>query len=241
MKNPKNLPLDLLKELSKVYSKFVSKYHVIQNEDVILSFTDMDKESTYHFRILSHSLSKGDLILNVEHSPKSSKETVSYNRNVALSQLSKVMENWDHLVNDTNRYISLIDPIQKSWEDDFYSKFELVDVDKDGVYDTERILILDEHLTNVSKMLEESKTEENESTINEIQDEISDLKPRLTNTSKENVVKRVSTIYAKIAKISTPLLKKLMTELTKKGIDKITTSAIEKGGEIIEVLGNAIT
>lgn len=233
----KDIPISIHKILEPFIAKIGSTIIIQKEPDSLINIIDKDQDSDFYFKIISYSYST----YSIEKKP-TSKHNNGVSKNLIVD---------DSIVDALSEWISIIeiyettptyldDPILKSFEEEFYADFEILDEDKDKPLENEKILLLDEYLENLVKGLEVHKTEENKNKIQEIQENIILLQENLTNNTRQEIAEKVSKIFAKIKKLGTKYLKEFITEGTKQLISKGVKFLIEHGPNIIEEIGKNI-
>ena len=125
--------------------------------------------------------------------------------------------------NDT--ILSPNEKILKSYEEEFYTEFEIVDDDAwDKPFNLQQQLYLDKYLEIIEESLELQQDDE---TIKPILLETKELRNNLTNETKKSAIKKFSKILSKIRKHGLKLLKEIYTEAKKEIIKRIIDGSLD--------------
>lgn len=233
----KDIPIKVLEILEPFVLKKDKHFEIDYNSNALLKFIDTETDSDFYFEI--NKFEKEIITLIVKPTNRSTINESSININ--SKDLGTYFENWIKILESYNNVKSVFDdPILKSFEEEYYTDFEILEEDKDKPLENDKILLLDDYLENLVKGLEVHKTEVNKSKIEEIQENIIILQENLTNNSRQEIAVKISKIFAKIKKLGTKYLKEFITEGTKQLISKGVKLLIEHGPNIIEELGKHI-
>ncbi|MBB1150474.1 hypothetical protein H4K35_10155 [Myroides sp. NP-2] len=240
MRKKKDLPLVILKSLEPYVNLIGEKFEVVDPKDNLLKVIDIDSESSFHFTIVRYQLSNGGTYqFYMERAPKNDKNNGVYGTWLEISELSKQFESWTNILDEYEEVNSFFDdPIVKSFSEEFYTEFEIVDEDADKIpFNTKQILILDNYLNKVDETLSHYITEGNSSDVNDIKEEILLLRENLTKKSKKWVVSKLSKIWAKIAKQGTVFIREFLSEskkeLIKQGVKGLIGYVKENGQDLL--------
>ncbi|MBV5283421.1 MAG: hypothetical protein JZU53_13430 [Paludibacter sp.] len=240
MRKKKDLPLSILKSLEPFVDLKGEKFEVVDPKDNLLKVIDKDPNSAFHFTIEKYQKSNNDpFIFLVKRTPKSIDEIGTDQNWFEASAINGQFNDWLILLNEYDTVKSFFDdPIIKSFQEEFYTEFELIDVDVDrSPFKTSQILMLDSYLEAVDNRLNEFITENNSCEIADIKADINLLRNNLTSKSKKWVVKELTTIWAKIAKQGTIFIREFLTEskkeIIKQGVKGILEFVIENGANLL--------
>jgi hypothetical protein len=240
MRKKKDLPLIILKTLQPYVNLRGDKFEALDPKDKLLKVVDQETESEFHFIIEEYKkVQGGKFQFLMSRSPKSQNEVEIYKTWVDISQLEPQFKMWLNLLDEYENVTSFFDdPIVKSFRDEYFAEFEIIDEDAEIMpLNTKQILLLDTYLENIDNRLGDYSTDSNSGEITEIQEEIVELRENLTNKSKKWVVKKLSKIWAKIAKQGTKFIKEFLTdskkEATKQGVKGLIEFAKENGSDLL--------
>ncbi len=240
MRKKKDLPLVILKSLEPFVNLRGDKFEVIEPKQNLLHVIDKEIDSSFHFIIEKYQKQgNGNFQFLMKRSPKSHNENGEYQTWVEIAHLSKQFESWIKLLDEYDTVNSFFDdPIIKSFEEEFFAEFELIE-DEADIYplNTNQILMLDSHLENIENKLSDFTTPKNASNIEDIKSEITELRENLTTKSKKWVVKKLTTVWAKIAKQGTKFIKSFLAESNKQiivqGVKGLIEFVKENGTDLI--------
>jgi hypothetical protein len=231
----KDLPLSVLKTLEPFVSLHGDSYIRIEDEKCLIKFIDNDKDSDFYFAI---NRFKDDKLI-ITYKPFSSNSTEASGIEISPNDVNNHFKVWIKILNDYSSTKSVYDdPILKSFEEEFFAEFEIIDEDKYKPLENDKIFLLDEYLENLVGGLEKHKTEVNENKIIEIQSDIILLQENLTNSNRQEIAQKISKIFAKIKKLGIKYFKEFITEGTKQIISNSVKYIIENGPKIIDNINN---
>lgn len=165
-----------------------------------------------------------------------SKLTTDNNRTwIEIKQLDRVFNSWVNLLKNYGKIDSFYDdPILKSFADDYYAEFEIIEEDAEiKPLKPKQILLLDKYLENVENSIEKFETETNKSELQVIKKEVSELRTNLTSKPKAWVIRNLSKIWAKLTKQGTQFLKEFVSETKKQAIKEGVKFIIEQGTNLL--------
>lgn len=231
MAKKKDIPLVVHEILEPFVLKKGEHFTIDYNSNALLKFIDTEIDSDFNFEINKF---EGDVItLIIKPIDKSTIEE----RGVKISSksLGTYFNNWITILEQYQKIKSVFDdPILKSFQEEYFAEFEILEDEKEKPLENNQILLLDEYLENLNLGLEKHKTELNKIKIDEIQSEINALQENLTSQNKLEIAKKFSKILARIKKLGTTFLKEFITEGKKQIISKGIKFLIEHGPNIIE-------
>jgi len=230
MRNKKEIPLVVLKALEPYVNLKGEKFEILDPKDHLLKAIDKDLSSNFHFTIEKYQKAQNrSFLLWITQSPKNEQDNRDYQYCVEISGLSVKFEAWLELLAGFDAVNSFFDdPIIKSFQEEYYAEFEIIDDDAETrPFETKKILLLDEYLEDADNKLTEFRNEQNAIYVDDIQLDIILLRESLTTRSKKWVVTRFSYICAKIAKQGTKFIKELLSEAKKEGLKQGIKALIE--------------
>uniref|UniRef100_UPI0040483ED6 hypothetical protein n=1 Tax=Roseivirga sp. TaxID=1964215 RepID=UPI0040483ED6 len=230
MRKKKDLPLIILKALQPFVKLKGEKFEAHDPKENLLKVIDIEPDSTFHFIIESYKKDAShNFLFLMSRSPISVNDNGIHKTWIAISHLQNQFETWLNLLDEYENVESFFDdPILKSFEEEFFTEFEIIDKDAEvNPFNTTQILLLDNYLEDVENRLSKFECEANLTDIKEIKDNINYLRESLTTKSKKWVIKNLSSIWAKIAKQGTPFIKEFLTETKKEVIKQSIKGLIE--------------
>jgi hypothetical protein len=240
MRKKKDLPLVTLKALEPYVDLKGDKFEVIEPKENLLKVIDKDVDSDFHFTIEKYKKNNNSSFqFLMTRIPKSVNDNGVYQNWVDISSLGGQFDAWLKLLSEyetTNSFFD--DPIAKSFREEFFAEFEIVDEDADiSPLNTKQILLLDSYLDSVEAKLSEYTTDQNSQDLQEIKEDIFQLKENLTRKSKKWVISKLTNIWAKIAKQGTKFIKEFLNEskkeLIKQGVKGIIDYVKENGQDLL--------
>jgi hypothetical protein len=215
----KKVPLQVHEFMEPYLDKKGENFQSIEPDGFMLRFIDSDPDSDFYFNIEQYKLDR-EFQLLVDFKPLNKQSLTNRRTWIKAQDLQSNFSNWLKLLEGYDNVKTIFDdPIVKSFADEYYDEFELIDEDADKVpLNPKQIILLDEHLELIEKGIEKHITQENVLEIKLIQEGIVDLKDNLTKKSKKWVFKKLSKIWGQIAKQGVPLIKEFLTEVRKEFI-----------------------
>jgi hypothetical protein len=239
----KDLPISVLKTL-ELFDKKNDKLFKREtgSGDYLLKYVDSDVNSNFYFQITRADRDDnfpGSFKYHLSIKPKSEKSTEASGFFISGNKMEIYFDGW---VNSLNYYASNKlfdnDPLLKQYEKEFFSDFELVDVDADTAsYDFGAQLQIDTFLEQVNELLQESITEQNAEIIEEIKSEVNKLRETQTSLTKRKVFDRIGKIGAMIRRHSLPVFKSFMVTLGKTLLGIVMKQMVENSVVFQHLLG----
>jgi hypothetical protein len=213
MINHKEYPLVFLQSIQSLFSKI--RIVVEANSDIAAILIDHDFEikikdhdscSIFNFRVSDPDFEKGKVVFLLEYYPINHTELKPYKGKVFADQVVRHLNGWIELIKQYNNInISPEDKILRSYEDEFYTNFELVDEDaNEKPFDLGRQLMLDVFMRDTIKTLRAADV------VNEeLVQEAENIRGDISKLTKQATVKRMSRFFALVRKEGIELLKSL--------------------------------
>ena len=189
MRKKKDLPLVILKALEPYVGLKSNKFEVIEPKENLLKVIDKDIDSGFHFTIERYKNTNNNTFhFLMSRSPKDINYNGLYQTWVNVSDLGGQFDAWLKLLDEYETVNSFFDdPITKSFREEFYAEFEIIEDDADtNPLNIKQILLLDSYLESVGNTLSEFTTETNSQEIKEIKEDILLLRDNLTKKSKKS-------------------------------------------------------
>lgn len=241
MRRKKDLPLVILKALEPYVGLKGDKIEVIDPKENLLKVIDKDVNSDFHFTIEKYQKANNNTYqFLMTRSPKNTNDNGQYQTWVEVSGLTGQFDVWLKLLNEYETVNSFFDdPITKSFREEFFAEFEIIDDDADiNPLNIKQIMLLDSYLELVDDELNVFLDESNSQDIQEIKEEIFLLRDNLTKKSKKWVVSKLANIWAKIAKQGTKFIKEFLNEtkkeLIKQGVKGLIEYVKENGADLLK-------
>lgn len=237
IKKKKDIPLQILKKLEPYVDKNGESYVFVKSDKFLLHFKDKDIESNFFFIVESfdRGTNNNGFNLLIQFKPKGSAFVELERLSIDWNRLDEYFSRWVADIEEYDKVKSVFDdPIIKSYEEYYYSEFEIIDDDADKVPFSPKILLLiDNKLEDISINIDKYKTEDNEGEIAEIKEDINELRKNLSKNNKKWVVKHLSSIWAKITKVGLPLIKEFAFKVKETSLEKGADFLFEKLTDLI--------
>lgn len=233
----KNIPLRVLQLLEPYVDDEATLYERVKSENLLISFKDKDPNSDFYFNIVEYKLEE-ELKLLIDRKPQNQSSTANVRFWIKDSQLSDIFEDWTDILFAYESVNSIYDdPIIKSFSDEFFESFKIIEDDADKKpFNIKQILFLENYLNEASKIVTNQENSDNVKEIEEINESIKHLSSNLSSKPKNWVVRQLSIIWAKSAKLSISTFKELLKELKKKAIKYGVEFIVENGKDIWKYL-----
>ena len=227
----KKYPLEVMKLLDKISKMNYDFIEISFGNKVLLDVKDLDNESDFYFIIESFNNyttyydheSIDSIKYKVTRKPKNeifnNETTEELNSLVVFDSFKK----WIEVIKQYNDIdIERKDPIVLFYEDEFYNRFKIVDLDAEvNPFGLDQQFALSEHIDNIIDLFKESHDGLSEQIVNESVQ----LKKDLTTKNKAIVFRQLCKIWGMIRKKGIDILKLVLT----KGFDKLVELSISKG------------
>lgn len=240
MRKKKDLPLVILKSLQPFVSLSGEKFEALEPKENLLKVIDNEPDSSFHFTIEEYKKAHNyKFQLLMSRSPINDNDNGVLRTWIDITQLESQFQAWINLLDEYESVRSFYDdPIINSFQEEYYAEFEIIDDKADiNPLSTHQILLLDNHLDDVSNRLENYITEKNADEIQDIQKDIAELRDSLTIKSKKWIVKNLSKVWAKIAKQGTKFIKEFLSEskkeVIKQGVKGVIELIKENGSDLL--------
>lgn len=224
----KKNPLQILEFLEPFVGKNGVNYQSLDHESFLLRFKDKDESSDFYFNVEQYKNEQGALHLLIDSKPTNKLSVISNRVWVKGIQLNDYFSNWLNLLEGYDKVKSVFDdPIIGKYQKEFETQFEILDDDAETTsFDFDQQIYIDNYLENTIKKLEIAKTETNDKEISEIINEVSILRKKQTQLTKREVIKHLSTIWAKARKYGLDLIKEIFIEAKKELVKELIKKMI---------------
>lgn len=232
MRKKKEIPLAILKALEDFVNLKGNKFEIVDPKSHLLKAVDKDEDSSFHFTILEYkkATNSGTFQFFMDRSPRNQNDPGAYQGWVEITNLQAQFTVWIELLDQYENVNSFFDdPILNSFSEEFFSEFEFIEEENAETkpLNTKQILLLDEYLETVNSKIEEFRNDGNFLEIEEIKADISELTENLSNKPKAWVVRKLTRIWAKMAKQGIQFIKEFLTESKKEAIKQGIKIAID--------------
>jgi hypothetical protein len=229
----KQTPLTVLKALEPFLTKIGENFIQSDSADNLIRFVDVDPESEFYFNIEQYQVKDGFKVL-IDYKPHTEHSTEKRRTWIKGNDINKEFTQWVSLLQSYDKVHSPFDdPIIESFQEDYYTEFEIIDEEKDKPLKPKQILLLDAYFEKIHKNIDEYKTESNAKEIEEIKTDISELRDNLSSKTKTWIANRVCWIWAKMTKLGPKLMKDFVNEGNKQIVKESVSQIIEFGKNLI--------
>lgn len=236
MINKKTIPLVILKAFESFVDLKGDLFIVSQPDNQLLKIVDNDIDSKFYFTAAQYEKQQnGSYKLLIDYKPVSQSDPAKNAVWIDVKELQNYFKNWLDLLEEYEKVKSFFDdPILKSFTDEYYAEFEILDDDDAQVkpLSINQIILIDQHLEFIEENIDKYETVLNKNQLQEIKNDIINLRNNLTNQSKAWVVKHLSKTWAKLTKQGTRFLKDFLNEAKKQAITEGIKFLINHGSDI---------
>lgn len=225
----KKIPLEVHEFLEPYLNKRGDNFHSIPPEKHLMKFIDSDEDSDFYFNIELYKIDNGSLKLLIDFAPENKLSIKNKKIWIKSTDLKKFFSEWLGLLEryDTVKTV-FDDPITQAYADEFFDEFELIDDEAENPLSIKQALIIDEHLDELDSGIQKYVNSGNKKEISLLQEGIIDLKENLTNHSKKKVIKSLTRLWARIARLGIPLVKEFLNEAKKQIIKESVRYLMDK-------------
>lgn len=242
MNKKEQTPLVVHKAIEPYLDKKDGLFKRVNSEKDLIRFEGSAVDSNFFFHIKSHRNQNNQNQILLEYQPFSPESVASKTVLVKseLKNLDTHFQVWFKLLEEFKKTKTVFDdPIETGFQEDYYSYFEIIEDEKNKPLESASILPIYEHFEGIRLKLDEYKTEENSSKIEEIQEEINQLNKNLTVSGRQEIANRICKVWAKLTKLGVKYIKEFV-EVSRKYIMKEAAKRAfqlaQKGLEYIDEL-----
>lgn len=236
----KKVGVKIWEVIDPVLKKNRELYIVAPPSNQALRLEDVHSDSDFFFEF---GFQKTDGTVEIKYKP-GGPENVNIVAGVSnVENLKENLEQWFFVLNKYSEVSSPYDdPMIVNYADEFFEDLALVDEDADThPFDLKRQLYLDSYLTNIKGLLKEHNDKQHDDIkpeIKFIEDECTSLQQNLTKLTKNQVLKKLSHIWALGRKSGLTLLKDMLKEFQKQAITAVVKGTLSSGDNIFKLLEN---
>jgi len=204
MNKKEQTPLAVHKAIEPFLVKKDELFIRIDSDKDLVRFRGKSIDSNFYFYIKSHRFINGKNQINIEFQPYTPESVMHKSMwiDCKAQNIEGQFQIWFHLLNEYNETKTAFDdPIIDGFAQDYFSDFEIIDDEKDSPLDTHMILPIYYQFEQMSIKLNECKDQTNLYEIENIRSDINDLNNSLTNTGRQEILKKVTKIWAKMTKL----------------------------------------
>ena len=215
----KKIPLAILEVLQPIIDKNLELIKPVKYEDGISYLVDNDENSDFYFKVIRQEASNNKNGYIVEYKP-TNKDNVKANSHwTDIKDINSYITEWLKIISSYNAIQTIYDdPILKSNQERFEKEFNLVDEDaQTSSFELKQLLFLEEYLdTAKSKLstLKQNATKETTIEIEELENEVANIKADMTKQTKQQIFKRLTKFWAKAQKTGLDVIKEVLINVT---------------------------
>ncbi|WP_200979245.1 hypothetical protein [Echinicola sp. 20G] len=239
MNKKEQIPLVVHKAIEPYLDKRDGLFKRVSSEKDLIRFKGSAIDSNFFFYIKSHRNQNNQNQIQLEYQPFAA-ESVSPRLTWVKSDQKSIdahFQIWFKLLSDfKNTKTVFDDPIEKGFQEDYYSYFEIIEEEKDKPLEPSSILPLYEHFEELKLKLNEYKTEENASALEDIKEEITQLNDSLTVSGRQEIANRICSVWAKLTKLGVKYIKEFVEVSRKYVMKEAAKRAFQLGQKGLEYL-----
>lgn len=242
----KDIPLIVLETIEPIAQANLDVIQFKPYDNTYYNFVDTDLKSKNFFRVFINGTKivknyNRDLFA-IEYKPSGKTKTDTTTAQGEIGFVANQLKDWIKILRDYENTISLHDDnFTKRYADYYYEEFKVYDGDANiSPFDPAQQDIIDLYLDAFKGAVENSSEQLGEDLRNVILLEIGEIKENLPASTKTQVMKRVTKLFALIYKKSRVLGKEIVTEAKKILIRKLLDIGVEYAPKVIESLKQSI-
>ncbi len=215
--NKKDFPLIIHQELNQLRKAYSKYFKSANSNNPLMRFEDNDQTSDFFFLIDSFKISNyGEFIYDIKYKPITENNLNDTHKACKFADVEKHLNNWVHVIQkfDETQHFNY-DPIVDSYIKEYFDEYKLLDDDADiEPFNIKQQLLIDEYLDKSIKFLETYEAE-NGKNLDEPKSIAIELRSKLTQLTKNEVIKQLSKLWAESRKKGIPILKEILYEFAK--------------------------
>lgn len=232
--NKKDLPVAALQALNRLNVQLEkiaqSQEDLVEktfNESNLVCYSDIDANSTFKFELKNVELSQETPIFTVELSPSSYINNDLKDSRTVEKQILQQFSNWIGWLGVYERTdLTPEEEFFRKYKEEFYTDFEIIDEDAETTtFELKQQLFLDQYFEYMeNKLLPVAK---GDIEIQAVVSDVQELRQNLGKETKKKVIKRFSSILAKLRKSSVKLLGEFYTEAKKELFKRMIAGGLD--------------
>jgi len=242
MSNKKDIPLVLLKAIEPIAQKNLDLIQVKKEENTYYSFLENDINSKNRFKVFidgTKVIGKFDT-KNIAFEYKPTDETKASSQVVqgTIEDVKIKFESWVQLIREINETPSIYDDNFTNFYSDYY--FNQFEIKEENAYifpfSPDQQSIIEKYLISLREVINSSEIKIDETSKTILVAEIIDISNNLSSSTKNQVMKKITTVFAKLYTISKPITKEIIKEAGKQLIEKLIECGIKYGPKLLDIL-----
>lgn len=224
----KKIPLRVLELLEPYLKKSNDKIALISPGSFLMKFIDSDESSDFYFNIEQSQFEGGVLKLLIDRKPRNKNITENYRTWFDSKVLDIYFNEWVSFIDGYEKINSVYDdPIEKKYQKEFYSEFEIIDEDANySSFNLEQQIWIDGYLDKIIIALNKY-IEHDDKDVEEIKTTAIQLKSDLTRLTKKAIIQKLSLIWSKARKHGLVILKEVYIEFRKELIKQLIQGQLQ--------------
>lgn len=241
MNKKEQTPLVVHKAIEPYLNKRDGLFKRVSSDKDLIRFKGSAIDSNFYFHIKSHRIQNHQNKIQLEYQPFTAESVAPRTTWVKSDQRSidAHFQIWFKLLSDFKSTKTVFDdPIEKSFQEDYYSYFDIIEEEKDKPLEPSSIVPLYEHFEEIKLKLNEYKNEDNTSDIEDIQEEITQLNDSLTVSGRQEIANRICNVWAKLTKLGVKYIKEFVEVSRKYVMKEAAKRAFQLGQKGLEYIGD---
>lgn len=225
----KKIPLSILEILEPSILKNSGKIKLINPDNFLMKFIDTENTSNFYLNIEQSKVEGGSVRLLIDRKPRNKDIVGNFQTWIEAKNLEQYFNDWVSFIEGYEKIKSIYDdPIEKKYQEEFYSEFELLEEDASyASFNLNQQIWIDSYLERVILALDNSK-EDNNQEIQEIRTITQQLRTDLTKLTKKVIIQNLSKIWSKARMHGLIILKEIYIEFRNELIKQIIQGQIVK-------------
>jgi hypothetical protein len=246
MISKKDIPLNLLKAIEPIAQANLDLIQLRSEDNTYYSFIENDTNSKNLFKILIdgskriNNYNGGNYV--VEMKPIDETGTRHHIFQDNIESVIRHFEKWIKLIRDIHDTPSIHDDnFTKSYTDFYFNEFKVIDTDAEvSPFNPEQQELIELYIESVSDSINIATEPIDNELKSKLISELKEIGDTLSKSTKNQVMRNLSKIYAKLHKISKSFAKGILSEAKKKLFSKLIQLGIEYGPKLIETISKNI-
>lgn len=242
MSNKNDIPLILLKAIEPIAQKNLDLIKVKKEDNTFYSFIENNPNSNNCFKIYIDGSKKigqfNTKNFGFGYKPADETRASAEVTQGNIEYLKAKFESWIQLIREINETNSIHDDnFTKYYSDYYFNEFEIIEEDANIFpFAPDQQLIIENYLISLTSAINISLENVDDISKNEIITEINDINFQLSSNTKNQVMKKITTVFGKLFKLSKPFAEEIVKETRNQLIGKLIEFGIKYGPTLLENL-----